>query len=167
VEASIPTRADASIHGVGAFIAWAVCGLLWFVVYLTVFSVGGAVLVFAILLTVLLATKAVPSWRSPLWVAFGVWLAWWVLVVAGPARDSSGWMVMAGFLFLLAAAASAPGSLGLPFGAGLTAFAAGFRVEAGTALVWVGIVTATAALLAWLFLGRRSGRRSRIAAAGR
>lgn len=167
MEAAAPPRRDDSIHGVGAFAAWAVCGLLWFVVYLAVLSVGGAVLVFAILLTVLLATKAVPSWRLPLWVAFGVWVAWWVLVVAGPVRESSDWMVIAGFGFLAAAVASAPGSLGLPFGAGLTAFASGFQLEGGAALIWGGVATAAAALVVWLFLARRSGERSRIAAAGR
>ncbi len=144
-----PARQDDSV--LGAFIAWAACGLLWFFSYLGAFSVGGVILIPAVLLTVLLATKAMPTrWRPVVWVAFGAWVVWWLLVVAGPARVSADWMLGAGVGFLLLALGSLPGSLGLPFGAGVTAFFAGLGLETGTAMTWIGLAVAVAALVVWL-----------------
>src|SRR5690606_18376403 len=47
-------RDDSRDTMIGAFTAWTVCGLLWFFAFLSALSVGGVVLILAIVLTILL-----------------------------------------------------------------------------------------------------------------
>src|SRR5690606_34604297 len=82
-------------------------------------------LILAIVLTILLGThERSRRFRLIAWGAFGVWLVWWVLVVAGSAQGSAGWMLYAGVAFLLLAVRGGPAALGLPFGIGVFAFVA-------------------------------------------
>lgn len=158
------TKRDSSID---AFIAWAICGLLWFYSYLAALSVGGVVMILAVLLTVLLGRRTISSrFRVALWIAFGSWVLWWVLVVAGPASRSVGAMISAGLAFLLLALTGGPGALGLPFGIGLFAFVSGNWIADGgqisgndRLLAGIGLAVAAAALAVWVVLGLRARRR--------
>lgn len=148
---------------VGAFIAWTLCGVLWFYSYLAALSVGGVVLIFAVLLTVLLGTKSTAHrFKVGVWVAFAAWLAWWALVVAGPAEGSAGWMLWAGIAFALLALGGGIGALGLPFGTGVLAFVTFTwtldRESFDNPAVWAGVGLAVAglSLALWLAYGLRA-----------
>lgn len=161
-------RADSRDTMIGAFTAWTVCGLLWFFAFLSALSVGGVVLILAIVLTILLGThERSRRFRLIAWGAFGVWLVWWVLVVAGPAQGSAGWMLYAGVAFLLLAVRGGPAALGLPFGIGVFAFVAFTWLVGDEWLtpreIWAvaGLAVAALSFALWVLLSLRATRRSR------
>jgi hypothetical protein len=141
--------------GWSAFTAWGLCGMLWAFTFLGMFSVGGAILPFAVLLTVLLTKEGLrPSVRRIVWIGFASWLGWWMLVLSGAARVTGAAMVYGAVAFLGLVLVAGPAGAGLLAGLGLCAVLVGLTGGEPT-MVWLTVGMVVCALGVSAFLWRR------------